>query len=470
VFEVFEASPRCEDVLAAKSALQWDFPGAAVAIPPRTFLDKGFRQSLCQFLEQASTESVNEFSAHSNKAGMSIVENRDTKDPGIITSLLMAILDANGRRLAPVMLRKRVRDDVLWNKSALPWRRLPFWLITRVAIQRHLQRHLSNNDTASDVARVEYKTFICLLLSNLLDDVRSSTTADRLSHLKTKLCRRLAKIDAEMENASELAMTSHKFYKTHLQARFEKTAALVDGSLQTRWGKFKESSTRQILPLPRRAEPDALTLSFQYGSLVHLRSLVTRFRNSKFTSTTSDQHTKHRKEEPRSSDILEPYFKLAETESQLQQKCALLGELWASEPVLDIAVDIRRYIGNVGDLYAFSVEQKVCHSHPKTRPPPPKLVLPPQNSSSPPHPIPLTDRCLEHYVVDSDGAVDAAGFGDLRAIPTYARIPPVFHPRNPRRPPCPQLDRHAARPENPGLSEAAHRNERVLEDGIRFPA
>lgn len=359
MFEVFEVSPRSEDVLAAKSALQWDFPGSAVAIPYETFSDNGFLQSLCQFLEQASSESIKDFAAHTHKAGMQIVEDRDTKDPALISSVLMAILDANGRRFAPALLRKRVRDDVLWHNSAVPWRRLPFWLITRVAIQRHLQRRLCNGHKDSDRARVEYKMFICLVLSRLLGDVQDSTSPDRLSHLKVKLCRRLAKLDGEMQTGSTEAVRAYGYYKEHLYERLEQSVLLAGASLQVRWDRFKASETRAILPLPRRAEPEALTLSFQAGSLNYLRHVLNRFRTSQFFPQYNRPQRTTDNEAPESSEILEPYFKLAESELQLRRDYSLLGDASPGRPVIDVAADIRQYIGNIGDLYEFSVEQKV---------------------------------------------------------------------------------------------------------------
>lgn len=355
---MFEASPRSEDVLAAKGALQWDFPGSVVAVPYDTYLEKDFLQSLCQYLEQASTESIKEFAAHSNKAGMVIVEDRDTKDPGLISSLLVAILDANGRRITPTLLRKRVRDDVLWHNSAVPWRRMPFWLVMRVAIQRHLIRQLSSSELDSDRARVEYKVFMCLLLARLLDDVHKSRP-DRLDHLKAKLCRRLAKLEVEMETGSPEAVKFYKFYKSHLEKRLEESVLQATAALQLRWNTFKESSTRTILPLPRRAEPEALSLSFQAGSLQYLNHVLMRFRNSKFTARPRQQRQTSDSETPHSTDILEPYFKLAELESDLQHTYGILdGEFSYEWDACDIAKDIRRYIGNVGDLYDFSIEQK----------------------------------------------------------------------------------------------------------------
>lgn len=61
IFEAFEASPSSENVLAAENAVQWDFPGRAAEIPFDEFLSTSFQESLADFLEQASMESLKRF-------------------------------------------------------------------------------------------------------------------------------------------------------------------------------------------------------------------------------------------------------------------------------------------------------------------------------------------------------------------------------------------------------------------------
>jgi len=68
VFEAFETSATSEQVLAAEAALRWDFPGQAIAVPYDIVLREDFQQSLSAFLEQASMESIKQFSAVTYKA------------------------------------------------------------------------------------------------------------------------------------------------------------------------------------------------------------------------------------------------------------------------------------------------------------------------------------------------------------------------------------------------------------------
>lgn len=125
IFEAFEASALSENVLASKSALQWDFPGSAVEISHEQFSQAQFQEELSIFLEQASVETIKRFAARSGKAQSQAFESRDTVDPSLITQMLMTLLEVNGTRIQPTKLRKRVCQSIglssrntLWNESA----------------------------------------------------------------------------------------------------------------------------------------------------------------------------------------------------------------------------------------------------------------------------------------------------------------------------------------------------------------
>jgi len=199
VFEAFEASPLSETVLAATSALQWDFPNSAVAIPYSVFAQASFQDSLASFLEQASTESIKRFAAHSTKAGSLAFESRETVDPSLITQMLMTLLEVNGHRTQPLIIRKRVRDEVYWTDGAEnPWRRSPLWLIVRVALQRFLIiLH------GSPMGRAHYKFLLCVLFRNLIEEAPADIDPDLYSFLQAKLARRLAKLEVEKGQAPQ---------------------------------------------------------------------------------------------------------------------------------------------------------------------------------------------------------------------------------------------------------------------------
>lgn len=274
VFEAFEASAKNESVLAAKGALIWDFPGIAVAIPYTTFNDQDFQLSLANFIEQASLETVKDFAAYAFKAGTTVFEYRNTGDPSIISSLLMAILEENGRRVAPVLLRKRVRDDVCWNRAKKPWRRLPYYLVLRVAIQRYLTIALDH-----EIGRLEYKFFISVLLATFLDDSPTHHIGMEQTHfLKKKICRRLVKLDLDKDRCRDqdaVARYNHLF--DCLGPKFDKSISRCSVLLEHALTQERLALVKHIPVLPRKACEQDLILSLRV-SQVYIKNALQSFR------------------------------------------------------------------------------------------------------------------------------------------------------------------------------------------------
>ncbi|KAH7327815.1 hypothetical protein B0I35DRAFT_465989 [Stachybotrys elegans] len=262
IFEAYEASAKNEDILAAENAMQWSFPGSAVAVSLTTFHDPGFIQNLATFLENAAREAPKDFAAHAFKAGTTVFEYRNTPEPVLITSMLMAILQENGRRLSPPLLQKMVRDDVCWSKADRPWRRLPFWLVLRVAIGRYFADILGG-----EVGRVEYKFLLLELLTTFLDEAhcsdfpnplqdaeRSEVSVEQLAWLRTKICRRLVKLDVDKTHCQDPKVTLRidelygKFNK-----KFSGSVQRASNFIGAKWRQQKMLMSKSIPELPRLA-------------------------------------------------------------------------------------------------------------------------------------------------------------------------------------------------------------------------
>ncbi|KAM0387550.1 hypothetical protein ACHAQC_010595 [Fusarium culmorum] len=250
VFEAFETSARNEDVLATDNALQWDFPGCAVAVPLDTFHENGFVSHLANFLDNASRETLSEFSAHALKAGASMPEYRNASEPALISSMLMGILQQSGRRLAPTILQKMVRDDVLWRNAEKPWRRLPHWLVLRVAISRYLAQRLGG-----EVGRIEYKFLLAHLLSEFLSHVqRTNIGIDRLDFLKKKICRRLVKLDLDNERAQDPSTTDRvEYLLSRLSPGIQNAVSKANQFIEASWKQQKLAMTKTVPVLPKQA-------------------------------------------------------------------------------------------------------------------------------------------------------------------------------------------------------------------------
>lgn len=150
------------------------------------------------------------FAARSDKAKASVIEPRDTADPAIVTQLLMPVLEAIGYSVDATKIRKRVRDDVNMQTAEFPWRRLPFWLILRVATQRHLCLALG-----SGVGRACYKFLICAVLAQLLEDSAGQLAPELAMLLKAKLCRRLAKMEMDKTKFSHASVNGPRPFLKH---------------------------------------------------------------------------------------------------------------------------------------------------------------------------------------------------------------------------------------------------------------
>ncbi|KAI1425632.1 hypothetical protein F5Y12DRAFT_795814 [Xylaria sp. FL1777] len=256
IFESFEASASASSVLAAGHAMQWDFPGRSARISLNEFAEESFQQSLALFLEQASMESLYSLQASARKAGVSVGEIRDTTDPALITQMLMSLLEAVGSHYQAPVLRKRIRDDVNLGNSNVPWRRLPFWLILRVAVQRQLCFTLG-----AERGQVAYKSLMAILLAELLDDSAGRLSPHKVVYLRTKLARRMAKLEMNQER---IKLHQEATFSSWFSAASTLVRNSIEGAntkMEAAWSSFKRNNIRQVALLPYRAPPDSLQLT-----------------------------------------------------------------------------------------------------------------------------------------------------------------------------------------------------------------
>lgn len=316
IVESFEASPRSADVLAAEKSLQWDFPSCAVAIPSAEFEEASFQTCLAEFLEKASVEPVKQFAAVTLKAGSNAFESRDTAAPAVIGQLLMTILLASGRKHTATLTRKRIRDDVCWSDGAEnPWRRSPTWLVLRVGIQRSLCLLMGGND-----GLLQYKFFMAFVCSSLSKRICAETSfpPDRLAHARTKVARRVAKLQHQKDiSTPQTARAIESLFSTY-GVEFSKTLRTLNYRLDQDWALVRSRATKRILPLPRRADTDSTVLS-----LIHSRAVLQRILGEAlFVEPPTDIHLRERdRHTPRYStdDIsVSDYLFLAKHEEELR--------------------------------------------------------------------------------------------------------------------------------------------------------
>ncbi|KAF2634182.1 hypothetical protein P280DRAFT_474818 [Massarina eburnea CBS 473.64] len=257
IFEAFEASAVSETVLAASGSLQWDFPGQAAAVPEHEFFSNGFHEHISSFLQRGSFELIQDFAAITYKAGAPITEVRDTSNPALVTTLLMTILSTVGKEYHPPTLRKRVRDTVSFHKALKPWRRSPFYLVIRVAIQRHLYAKLG-----ARLGRLYYKLIMCLFLTRLMEDCLHGIPGEAVHFLKTKIGRRLAKVEMEMIEGKGLSSDARN-HLLDLLTQFGESLSKVGEYLQGQWERYKQNTKRRIYKLHQQPDPSSLRLQLK---------------------------------------------------------------------------------------------------------------------------------------------------------------------------------------------------------------
>ena len=221
-----------------------------------------FQENLAAFLEKASIEPLDEFAAKSRKAGVEVPESRDTVDPAIITHFLMTIIETIGNRVDTPLLRKRIKDDVCWRNSEQPWRRSPFWLLLRVCVQRLLYLRLGD-----EAGRMNYKSLMCVVFARLLMDSVDFFNPEQCHLLRSKLCRRLAKLETEKENSTSVVWRAK--YAGLLRAMrplYQKAIEVTTTTIQTKWNFFENTTQRRIPHLSHRADEQDLQLTLPNSS------------------------------------------------------------------------------------------------------------------------------------------------------------------------------------------------------------
>lgn len=243
-----------------------------MTISARDFQDESFRESLAEFLEQASSETFARFAAQAHKANRSVIEARDCPNPALISEMLMSLLEGLGGPANIRQLRKRDRDDVVLGASEIPWRRSPFWLILRVTMRRLLSSFFDQQD-GDAIGRVYYKYIICAMLANLLKDSAQELHPEMILMIRAKLCRRLAKLESERLPAQGSLRLVYEELSAATDGVFAAAVTFAQQQVVAQWNAYKKSIVRRIPIIPFRASEDDIKLDLS-NSRQFLLSLI----------------------------------------------------------------------------------------------------------------------------------------------------------------------------------------------------
>ncbi|KXT10875.1 hypothetical protein AC579_8995 [Pseudocercospora musae] len=186
IFEVFELSPRNEDVIATKGRLIRTFPANAVALNGSLLDQTDFPSMIAHTLSTMCRQTVREMQPRSKKAQKTHEEDRDTNSPAMVSELFLGVLRGIGEAYPASSVMKKTREEVLYYNAKAPWRRSPMWLLIRVTLQLVLTR----------AAGGSYNLYKLVMLSIMGNIVRAAkaTPVDKLYIMNAKIERRLQKL------------------------------------------------------------------------------------------------------------------------------------------------------------------------------------------------------------------------------------------------------------------------------------
>ncbi|KAA8907564.1 hypothetical protein FN846DRAFT_906594 [Sphaerosporella brunnea] len=183
LIEMFEVSPTTKEVMKTTGRLVCSYPGPVISIDLDTAQDSSFAHNFATTLERLDCETLPQAIPITQKANSKVPEIRDTADPMFVTRMIGGILRGLGDAIPSETgrIQKNIRDDVLWDSAKAPWRRSPFWLVLRVAMQTTLQRDI-------------YKSLMVYFMAAVLEKARDMQwDNDTLAIMNMKLARRVFK-------------------------------------------------------------------------------------------------------------------------------------------------------------------------------------------------------------------------------------------------------------------------------------
>lgn len=285
--EMFEVSANNACVMGSTQALKRDFPGTALEMPREFLCSVDTLNELSRTLAELAVQQIEEFVPIVHKASKSVSEIRDTASPTAITGALTAMLLAYGKMVAVTTTRKKIRDEVSWANTLLPWRRPSMWAVLRIATQRLLERVLG-----PDLGRRHYKNLQIVVLSELCRRVTLLMPwSDELFFVRAKLGRRLDKLQQE-----DLLNVDVDTYATKI---LQKAGNAMDET----WKRAIIGSERHVSRCKQPASPDTRLLLRNSGDEIATRlDLTTAQQSVEFTGPDAS---------PMRSSIVEKCTKLA---------------------------------------------------------------------------------------------------------------------------------------------------------------
>lgn len=195
-FEMFELSASNEPIVDTKGRLIRTFPGQAVAVPVCSLLQDDVMGTLVLAIGKMSGQDAAFAQPTAQKAGAEIAEVRHSTNPLIVTDYLSSILLTLGSAIEVSAINKKMREEVMYMSTKVPWFRSDTWLLFRVGLQLTMSRlEVALNSSIETSKAPAYKEFIAFLMAAILREAhKHDIESDLLSIMTSKISRRLRKL------------------------------------------------------------------------------------------------------------------------------------------------------------------------------------------------------------------------------------------------------------------------------------
>ncbi|KAH7024585.1 uncharacterized protein B0I36DRAFT_416058 [Microdochium trichocladiopsis] len=197
-FELFELTPSNGSIYDTKGRLIRTFPGQAIAVPVSSLQKDDVMETLVLAISKMSGQSTALSQPTSKKAGATVGEIRHSVNPCIVTYYLSSILLALGSSVRVQAINKKMREEIMYKSSLIPWTRSPTWLLLRVGFHLTMSRLEAKVDSsAAKLKAPAYKEFTAFLMAALLREaLKQDIESDLLTTMTAKVSRRLRKLGA----------------------------------------------------------------------------------------------------------------------------------------------------------------------------------------------------------------------------------------------------------------------------------
>lgn len=238
---VFRVAASSKEVMEAPGDLISIFPSWTVKTDVERVRSESFAKQVAEMANTMFPETL----PKSTKARDKVVETRDVADASYMTTWLVLAVAGRSKISAgddTARVEKKIRDDILWDNAAQPWRRSGEYMTVKVVLQSTLQHRLGSSN-----GRISYKLALIQVMTNFLQRNYMQLETDLVLQMLSKLARRLSKVDLVLQSDPVLPGILTKGQE--ILKTCSNVVVTIRGFIDERWQKIikREASQSQVV-------------------------------------------------------------------------------------------------------------------------------------------------------------------------------------------------------------------------------